>query len=315
MDPRDGVREHPAARGARGAWWAAARSRIFNLGDRFLATDNRCPHKGGPLCDGIVAGDSVVCPLHAWKVRLDTGTVERPASKDACVDDLPDTGRGRDRLAGAADRRWLDVAQKSRGARGDDQQARTAREAEPSFDGRRVLTLESRRSPELALLVMNYGGRRSLRLRSARCRSSRTVRRLPSPRTSLEQRFGMVVLMTGVGVRLLVKIVEPLCGRETFVRALSRDAHRRARAKARGGASRDRVGAVGHRAEPEHLARAAGHARCPRGRSAPPRRACGSAGVRAVESRPDPGSGCPRRRRGHGADLSVVDARRCRSAS
>ena len=45
---------------------------IFNMGDRFLATDNQCPHKGGPLCDGIVTGDSVVCPLHAWKVRRDS---------------------------------------------------------------------------------------------------------------------------------------------------------------------------------------------------------------------------------------------------
>ena len=62
---------------------------LFNLGDRFLATDNRCPHEGGPLCDGIVAGDAVVCPLHAWKVRLDSGTVERPASKDACVTTYP----------------------------------------------------------------------------------------------------------------------------------------------------------------------------------------------------------------------------------
>lgn len=52
---------------------------IFNLGDRFLATDNRCPHKGGPLCDGIVTGSSVVCPLHAWKVNLADGSVERPA--------------------------------------------------------------------------------------------------------------------------------------------------------------------------------------------------------------------------------------------
>lgn len=58
---------------------------IFNLGDRFLATDNQCPHRGGPLCDGIVAGGSVVCPLHAWKVRLDTGAVERPAAHDKCI--------------------------------------------------------------------------------------------------------------------------------------------------------------------------------------------------------------------------------------
>ena len=50
---------------------------IFNLGDRFLATDNRCPHKGGPLCDGIVTGAAVVCPLHAWKISLETGAVER----------------------------------------------------------------------------------------------------------------------------------------------------------------------------------------------------------------------------------------------
>jgi len=62
---------------------------IFNLGDRFLATDNQCPHRGGPLCDGIVAGDAVVCPLHAWKVRLDTGTVERPAAQDKCVTTYP----------------------------------------------------------------------------------------------------------------------------------------------------------------------------------------------------------------------------------
>ena len=62
---------------------------IFNLGDRFLATDNQCPHQGGPLCDGIVAGDSVVCPLHAWKVRLDSGTVERPASNAACIATYP----------------------------------------------------------------------------------------------------------------------------------------------------------------------------------------------------------------------------------
>jgi nitrite reductase (NADH) small subunit len=63
---------------------------IFNLGDRFLATDNRCPHQGGPLCDGIVTGSSVVCPLHTWKVNLANGAVERPASaKDHCVETYP----------------------------------------------------------------------------------------------------------------------------------------------------------------------------------------------------------------------------------
>ena len=58
---------------------------IFNLGDRFVAMDNRCPHQSGPLCDGIVAGDAVVCPLHAWKIGLTSGHVERPAGIASCV--------------------------------------------------------------------------------------------------------------------------------------------------------------------------------------------------------------------------------------
>ena len=62
---------------------------LFNLGDRFFATDNRCPHRGGPLCDGIVTGTSVVCPLHAWKVNLETGGVERPAAASGCVQTYP----------------------------------------------------------------------------------------------------------------------------------------------------------------------------------------------------------------------------------
>jgi nitrite reductase (NADH) small subunit len=59
---------------------------VFNLGDRFLATDPQCPHQGGPLCDGIVTGTSVVCPLHAWKIDLDSGAVVRPShGRDHCV--------------------------------------------------------------------------------------------------------------------------------------------------------------------------------------------------------------------------------------
>jgi nitrite reductase (NADH) small subunit len=63
---------------------------LFNLGDRVLATHNRCPHQAGPLCDGIVTGETVVCPLHAWKVNLASGGVERPATgKDHCVETYP----------------------------------------------------------------------------------------------------------------------------------------------------------------------------------------------------------------------------------
>lgn len=59
---------------------------IFNLGDRFLAVDNRCPHKGGPLADGIVSGAAVVCPLHAWKISLETGEGVNSASPSSCVE-------------------------------------------------------------------------------------------------------------------------------------------------------------------------------------------------------------------------------------
>ena len=64
---------------------------IFNLGDRFLAIDNRCPHKGGPLADGIISGTTVVCPLHAWKFSLETGDSANSASSTSCVRTFPTT--------------------------------------------------------------------------------------------------------------------------------------------------------------------------------------------------------------------------------
>jgi nitrite reductase (NADH) small subunit len=62
---------------------------LFNLGDRFLAVDNRCPHKGGPLADGIVSGNAVVCPLHNWRICLESGAVERPASEACGIETYP----------------------------------------------------------------------------------------------------------------------------------------------------------------------------------------------------------------------------------
>jgi nitrite reductase (NADH) small subunit len=59
---------------------------IFNLGECFLAVDNRCPHKGGPLADGIVSGSTVVCPLHAWKISLETGKGVNGPSASSCVE-------------------------------------------------------------------------------------------------------------------------------------------------------------------------------------------------------------------------------------
>jgi len=42
-------------------------------GDDVYALRDKCPHKGGPLSQGIVHGTSVTCPLHAWVISLQTG--------------------------------------------------------------------------------------------------------------------------------------------------------------------------------------------------------------------------------------------------
>lgn len=41
-----------------------------------FAASDRCPHKGGPLSDGIVHGQNVTCPLHNWVFDLNTGTAQ-----------------------------------------------------------------------------------------------------------------------------------------------------------------------------------------------------------------------------------------------
>lgn len=41
-----------------------------------FAIDDECPHKGGPLSQGIVHGRSVTCPLHNWVIALDTGSAQ-----------------------------------------------------------------------------------------------------------------------------------------------------------------------------------------------------------------------------------------------
>ena len=43
-----------------------------------FALQDKCPHKGGPLSQGIVSGKRVACPLHDWKIALDTGIAVAP---------------------------------------------------------------------------------------------------------------------------------------------------------------------------------------------------------------------------------------------
>lgn len=62
---------------------------IFNLGDRFMAVQNQCPHRGGPLADGIVSGMNIVCPLHAWKFNLENGNSVGNSSRGQCLEVFP----------------------------------------------------------------------------------------------------------------------------------------------------------------------------------------------------------------------------------
>jgi nitrite reductase (NADH) small subunit len=52
---------------------------LFRLanGD-FRAIENRCPHKGGVLVEGMVSGEHVFCPMHDWKINMTDGQVQAP---------------------------------------------------------------------------------------------------------------------------------------------------------------------------------------------------------------------------------------------
>jgi nitrite reductase (NADH) small subunit len=49
-----------------------------NSEDKVFALLDRCPHKGGPLSQGIVFGESVACPLHNWTIGLADGCAKAP---------------------------------------------------------------------------------------------------------------------------------------------------------------------------------------------------------------------------------------------
>lgn len=71
-------------RGARRVVVDALEIGIFrtSAGDIY-AIDNRCPHKGGPLSDGIVHDTAVTCPLHGFVIDLSTG--EARGADTGCV--------------------------------------------------------------------------------------------------------------------------------------------------------------------------------------------------------------------------------------
>ena len=49
-----------------------------NAEDEVFALADKCPHKGGPLSQGIVYGRAVACPLHNWNIQLDDGCAAAP---------------------------------------------------------------------------------------------------------------------------------------------------------------------------------------------------------------------------------------------
>jgi len=49
-----------------------------NTEDEVFALHDKCPHKGGPLSQGIVHGRTVTCPLHSWKIGLADGEAVAP---------------------------------------------------------------------------------------------------------------------------------------------------------------------------------------------------------------------------------------------
>ena len=72
-----GKLEDIPVRGARVVKTAKGCIALFRTAENEVyAIDDRCPHKGGPLSQGIVHGSSVTCPLHNWVIDLTTGMAQ-----------------------------------------------------------------------------------------------------------------------------------------------------------------------------------------------------------------------------------------------
>lgn len=69
--------EEIPVRGARIVKTAVGCVAVFRTDEQeVFATSDRCPHKDGPLSEGIVHGKSVTCPLHNWVFSLETGEAQ-----------------------------------------------------------------------------------------------------------------------------------------------------------------------------------------------------------------------------------------------
>jgi nitrite reductase (NADH) small subunit len=48
---------------------------VANVKGEYSALDNVCPHRGGPLGQGVIEGEKLICPWHGWEFEARTGTV------------------------------------------------------------------------------------------------------------------------------------------------------------------------------------------------------------------------------------------------
>ena len=67
---------------------------LFHTDEGFRAIDASCPHRGGPLSDGMLTGLLVTCPLHGWQVSLANGSVLPPNSGRVGVYEVEDAEDG-----------------------------------------------------------------------------------------------------------------------------------------------------------------------------------------------------------------------------
>jgi len=58
---------------------------IANVNGEFSALDNVCPHRGGPLGQGVIEGNKVVCPWHGWEWDVKTGTAGQDSGMKVAV--------------------------------------------------------------------------------------------------------------------------------------------------------------------------------------------------------------------------------------
>ena len=58
---------------------------LANIDGRLAAVDNWCPHRRGPLGQGWIEGETVVCPWHSWSFNAKTGQAEYPENERVAV--------------------------------------------------------------------------------------------------------------------------------------------------------------------------------------------------------------------------------------